>query len=188
MSRVGMRPIDVADGVKVDINDGGILVAGPKGSLTGKIPLSISVEFADGQILVKRLQETKRSGALHGLTRALIANMVTGVEKGVEKGLEMRGISYRGEYREKERELSLFVGFSHPVVFSIPDGIDIEVIKRPPVAQMAITRIMVRGIDKALVGEICARLRAASPPEPYKGKGIRNLGEYVRKKAGKRAV
>ncbi len=186
MSRVGKKPIDVPGGVKIEIKSEEILVKGPKGALTRTIPSLISVELVDGQIQVKRLQEIKRARELHGLIRTLIANMVTGVEKGFEKGLEMRGIGYRGECKGKE--LSLSIGFSHPVVFPIPEGIDIEVIKRPSVAQMAVINIMVRGIDKELVGQTCAKVRAADPPEPYKGKGIRNMGEYVRKKAGKRAV
>jgi large subunit ribosomal protein L6 len=177
MSRIGNKPIPVPDGVTVTIEPELVRVKGPKGELSERIARDISVEQADGEILVKRPTDRGDHRALHGLTRTLIANMVTGVTEGYEKRLEIQGVGYRAQLKGKALELS--VGFSHPVSIEPPEGIAFEV-PQP-------TQVVVKGISKQLVGEIAARVRKVRPPEPYKGKGIRYEGEYVRRKVGKRA-
>jgi large subunit ribosomal protein L6 len=153
------------------------MVNGPLGELTQKIPLRMKVEQSDGQIVVSRPTDRGDDRALHGLTRSLVANMVEGVTKGFEKRLEIQGVGYRAALRGQSLELS--VGFSHPVVVEPPAGITFEV--------PAATEIIVKGIDKQQVGQTAAEIRSVRPPEPYKGKGIRYEGEYVRRKVGKRA-
>jgi large subunit ribosomal protein L6 len=153
------------------------MVNGPLGELTQKIPLRMKVEQADGQIVVSRPTDRGDDRALHGLTRSLVANMVEGVTKGFEKRLEIQGVGFRAALRGQSLELS--VGFSHPVVVEPPAGITFEV--------PAATEIIVKGIDKQQVGQTAAEIRSVRPPEPYKGKGIRYEGEYVRRKVGKRA-
>ena len=177
MSRIGKKPIRVPDTVTVTIEPEVVRVAGPGGTLEERISRDISVEKSDGELLVKRPTDRGEHRALHGLTRSLIANMVEGVTEGFEKRLEIQGVGYRARLQGKALELS--VGYSHPVSVAAPDGIEFEV----PVP----TQIVVRGIDKQLVGEIAARIRRSRPPEPYKGKGIRYAGEHVRRKVGKRA-
>ncbi len=175
MSRVGKNPIPIPDGVKVDICEGRITVEGPKGKAEKVFHPRMKVEAKDGQIWVRRSTDSKMDRSLHGLTRTLIANMVVGVTQGYTKELEIRGVGYRAQLKGKSLELLL--GFSSPVDFSLPDEIKVEVPKP--------TQIIVRGIDKQVVGEVSAEIRAILKPEPYKGKGIRYKGEYVRRKAGK---
>ena len=177
MSRIGKKPIEIPAGVSVSVSSGRVMVNGPLGELSQQIPQRMQVEQADGEILVKRPTERGDDRALHGLTRSLVANMVEGVTKGFEKRLEIQGVGYRAALRGQALELS--VGFSHSVVVDPPAGITFEV----PTA----TEVVVKGIDKQQVGQTAAEVRAVKPPEPYKGKGIRYVGEYVRRKVGKRA-
>ena len=177
MSRIGRKPVTVPDGVTVDIKPGMVSVKGPKGELSQALSPDMKVTQSDGTLTVDRPTDRGEHRALHGLTRSLIANMVTGVTDGYEKRLEIQGVGYRARLQGKALELS--VGYSHPVSVSAPDGIDFEV----PVP----TQVVVRGIDKQLVGETAARIRRTRPPEPYKGKGVRYAGEHVRRKVGKRA-
>ena len=177
MSRIGKQPIELPSGVNVAISPGRVQVNGPLGELSQNVPARMQVEQDDGNLLVKRPTERGDDRALHGLTRSLIANMVEGVTKGFEKRLELQGVGYRATLRGSDLELN--VGFSHPVVVKPPQGISFEV-PEP-------TSVLVKGIDKQQVGEIAAQVRKVRPPEPYKGKGIRYEGEYVRRKVGKRA-
>jgi large subunit ribosomal protein L6 len=177
MSRIGKQPIEIPDGVNVAVDPGRVTVNGPLGELTQKVPVRIKVEKEDGQLVVKRPSDRGDDRALHGLTRSLVANMVEGVTRGFEKRLEIQGVGYRAALRGTALELN--VGFSHPVVVDAPAGITFEVPTQ--------TEIVVKGIDKQQVGEIAAEVRDVRPPEPYKGKGIRYTGEYVRRKVGKRA-
>jgi large subunit ribosomal protein L6 len=153
------------------------MVNGPLGELAQQVPQRISIEQADGEIVVSRPTDRGEDRALHGLTRSLVANMVEGVTKGFEKALEIQGVGYRASMRGADLELN--VGYSHPVVMKAPDGVSFDV----PVP----TQVIVKGIDKQRVGQVAAEIRAVRPPEPYKGKGIRYAGEYVRRKVGKRA-
>jgi large subunit ribosomal protein L6 len=178
MSRVGSTPITVPSGVEVTVTDGVVEVNGPKGDLSQTIDPRITVSVDDGVVTLKRSDEERQSRALHGLSRALINNMVIGVTEGYAKELQAVGVGYRAVLRGSTLELQ--VGFSHPVTIEAPDGIEFEV-PEP-------TRIFVRGIDKQLVGQVAADIRAVRPPEPYKGKGIRYVDEYVRRKAGKAGV
>jgi large subunit ribosomal protein L6 len=177
MSRIGRQPIPVPSGVNIAIDPGRIMVNGPLGELTQDVPVRIKVERQDDQLVVTRPTDRGEDRALHGLTRSLIANMVEGVTKGFEKRLEIQGVGYRAALRGTSLELN--VGYSHPVVIEPPQGIAFEV----PVP----TQVLVKGVDKQQVGEIAAEVRKVRPPEPYKGKGIRYEGEYVRRKVGKRA-
>ena len=177
MSRIGKKPIEVPEGVTVAIEPGLVSVKGPKGELSHAVSAEMKVTQANGKLTVERPTDRGEHRALHGLTRSLIANMVEGVTDGYEKRLEIHGVGYRARLSGNALELS--VGYSHPVSVIAPEGIEFEV--------PAPTQIVVRGIDKQLVGEIAARIRRARPPEPYKGKGIRYVGEHVRRKVGKRA-
>ncbi len=177
MSRIGKAPIELPAGVEVAVAPGRVSVRGPLGQLTQDVPQRMKVEQADGQIVVSRPTDRGPDRSLHGLTRTLIANMVEGVTKGFEKRLELQGVGYRASLRGTALELS--VGFSHLVVRDAPEGITFEV----PTP----TEIVVKGIDKQQVGQVAAEVRRVRPPEPYKGKGIRYQGEYVRRKVGKRA-
>jgi large subunit ribosomal protein L6 len=177
MSRIGRRPIEVPTSVTVSIDPGRVMVAGPLGTLQQQVPQRMQIEQSDGEITVSRPTERGEDRALHGLTRTLIANMVEGVTKGFEKRLEIQGVGYRAALRGTSLELN--VGYSHSVVKDAPAGITFEV--------PAPTQIVVKGIDKQQVGQIAAEIRKVRPPEPYKGKGIRYEGEYVRRKVGKRA-
>jgi large subunit ribosomal protein L6 len=177
MSRIGKQPIEIPDGVNVAVDPGRVTVNGPLGELTQNVPARMKIDKEDGQLLVKRPTERGDDRALHGLTRSLVANMVEGVTKGFEKRLEIQGVGYRATMRGTALELN--VGFSHPVVIDAPAGITFEI--------PAQNEIIVKGIDKQLVGEIAAEIRDVRPPEPYTGKGIRYAGEYVRRKVGKRA-
>jgi len=177
MSRIGKQPIEIPDGVNVAVDPGRVTVNGPLGELTQNVPVRMLIEKEDGQLVVKRPTERGDDRALHGLTRSLVANMVEGVTNGFEKRLEIQGVGYRASLRGTDLELN--VGYSHPVVIDAPAGITFEVPTQ--------TEILVKGIDKQQVGEIAAEIRDVRPPEPYKGKGIRYQGEYVRRKVGKRA-
>jgi large subunit ribosomal protein L6 len=177
VSRIGKSPIEVPGGVSVSISPGRVMVNGPLGELTQQVPQRIKVEESDGQLLVTRPTERGEDRALHGLTRTLVANMVEGVTKGFSKSLEIQGVGYRASLRGADLELN--VGYSHAVVKKAPQGITFEV-PQP-------TQVIVKGIDKQKVGQVAAEVRAVRPPEPYKGKGIRYEGEYVRRKVGKRA-
>ena len=177
MSRIGRKPITLPDGVSVVVRPGVVTVDGPKGQLAQAVPARMQIEERDGEIVVTRPTERGEDRALHGLTRTLIANMVEGVTNGFEKRLEIQGVGYRASLRGTALELA--VGYSHPVVKEAPEGITFEV--------PAPTQIVVRGNDKQQVGQIAAEIRKVRPPEPYKGKGIRYEGEYVRRKVGKRA-
>lgn len=178
MSRVGKKPILIPSQVKVQIEGRQITVTGPKGELSQAIHPSMQVEMDQDQLVIKRPLDNTFHRALHGLTRSLIANMVTGVISEYQKSLEIRGIGYKAELRGGKLNLSL--GLSHPILFSPPEGIKIE-LNGP-------NKIRVSGIDKQLVGQVAAKIRSFRPPEPYKGKGIRYEGETVRKKAGKTAT
>jgi large subunit ribosomal protein L6 len=177
MSRIGNKPIELPAGVSVSLSPGRVMVNGPLGELSQNVPQRISIEQRDGELVVTRPTERGEDRALHGLTRSLVANMVEGVTKGFEKTLEIQGVGYRAAMRGADLELN--VGFSHAVVKKAPQGISFEV-PQP-------TQIVVKGIDKQRVGQVAAEVRAVRPPEPYKGKGIRYAGEYVRRKVGKRA-
>jgi large subunit ribosomal protein L6 len=177
MSRIGRQPIELPTGVNVSISPGRVMVNGPLGELSQQVPTRMKVEQSDGAITVTRPTERGDDRALHGLTRTLIANMVEGVTKGFEKRLELQGVGYRAALQGAD--LRLDVGYSHPVVHKARQGITFEV--------PAPTQIVVKGVDKQLVGQTAAEIRKVRPPEPYKGKGIRYEGEYVRRKVGKRA-
>src|SRR6266550_2876180 len=177
MSRIGKQPIELPSGVNVAISPGRVQVNGPLGELSQNVPARMQIDQDDGTLVVKRPTERGDDRALHGLTRSLVANMVEGVTNGFEKRLDIQGVGYRASLRGTALELN--VGYSHPVVIDAPAGITFEV----PVQ----TEVVVKGIDKQQVGEIAAEIRDVRKPEPYKGKGIRYRGEYVRRKVGKRA-
>jgi large subunit ribosomal protein L6 len=177
MSRIGRQPIEVPAGVNVAISPGRVQVNGPLGELDQVVPQRMAIEQQDGQILVTRPTDRGQDRALHGLTRTLVANMVEGVTKGFEKKLEIQGVGYRATL--KGTDLELAVGYSHAVTIKPRAGVTFEV----PVP----TQVVVKGTDKQVVGQTAAEIRKVRPPEPYKGKGIRYEGEYVRRKVGKRA-
>ncbi len=177
MSRIGRKPISVPEAVTVEVAPGRVAVKGPKGELQQSLSVEMKVEQSDGVLTVDRPTNRGEHRALHGLTRSLIANMVEGVTDGFEKRLEIQGVGYRAQLKGKNLELAL--GYSHPVAIKAPEGIEFEV-PQP-------TEIIVRGIDKQLVGQVAADIRKRRPPEPYKGKGIRYRGEHVARKVGKRA-
>jgi large subunit ribosomal protein L6 len=177
MSRIGKKPIVVPAGVIVSVDPGRVTVAGPKGELRQVVPQRMKITEEDGTVLVSRPTERGEDRALHGLTRTLIANMVEGVTEGFEKRLEIQGVGYRATLSGTTLELS--VGYSHIVRIVPREGVTFEV----PIP----TQVVVRGIDKQVVGQTAAEIRKVRPPEPYKGKGIRYEGEYVRRKVGKRA-
>jgi large subunit ribosomal protein L6 len=177
MSRIGRQPVGVPSGVDVKLDGVHLVVKGPKGQLEMDVHPEMQVSVDDGEVNVTRPSDNKEHRALHGLTRALINNMVTGVTDGFERKLEIVGVGYRAEAKGKGLTLSL--GFSHTIDYPAPEGIEFEV-PQP-------TNIVVRGIDKQKVGQVAAEIRAFRPPEPYKGKGVRYAGEHVRRKAGKAA-
>ncbi len=176
MSRIGRKLIEIPQGVTVEVNGREVIVKGPKGPLTCKFEHEIGVKVEENNVKVEVLGETKRSTALWGLTRALIANMVKGVTEGFEKKLELVGVGYRAK-QVSPSEITLTVGFSHQVDFKAPEGIQLTLVDN--------THITVTGADKQLVGMVAADIRKIRKPEPYKGKGIRYEGEVVRRKAGK---
>jgi large subunit ribosomal protein L6 len=177
MSRIGKSPIMIPDGVTITIEPARVAVAGPLGSLQQQVPTRMKIELADGILTVTRPTERGEDRALHGLTRTLVANMVEGVTKGFEKKLEIQGVGYRAQLKGTDLELN--VGYSHPVLIKPRTGITFDV----PTP----TEIVVKGTDKQMVGQTAAEIRKVRKPEPYKGKGIRYEGEYVRRKVGKRA-
>jgi len=178
VSRVGKAPIQIPSGVTINLAGNLVTAKGPKGELSVKLHPDIKISMEDSTVKVKRANNSKLQRSLHGLSRTLIANIVEGVNKGYEKRLEIVGVGYRAETRGKSLLLSL--GYSHQIAFRPPEGVMVN--------NEGNTVIVVRGIDKALVGQIAAKIRSLRPPEPYKGKGIRYAGEVVRKKAGKTAA
>lgn len=178
MSRIGRQPVEIPDGVEVSVSGRTVTVKGPEGELEMDAHPDMSVAVADGEVRVARPADLPRLRALHGLTRSLISNMVEGVTEGYEKTLEIQGVGYRA--RKQGRTLTMDLGFSHPVEYDPPEGVDVEC--PDP------TTIVVSGPDKQLVGQTAAEIRGFRPPEPYKGKGIRYRDEQVRRKAGKTAV
>jgi large subunit ribosomal protein L6 len=177
MSRIGKKPIPIPDGVKIQIEETAVRAEGPKGKLAQPIPPGMKAAVDGKQLLITRGDDSRTARAIHGLTRSLVANMVTGVKDGFERKLEIVGIGYRAQMQGKSIQFAL--GYSHPVIFPLPDGITAEIEK-----QVALT---LRGADKALLGQTAAKLRALRKPDPYKGKGIRYAGEVVRRKVGKKA-
>jgi large subunit ribosomal protein L6 len=175
MSRIGRKPIAYPKEVRIEIKDRHILIEGPKGKLNWDLPGRISAETKENFIFVKSASSAKVDKSLHGLSRALIANMVTGVVEGYVKELEIQGVGFRAQLQGNT--LNMQIGFSHPVNVAIPDGIKLEVPKP--------TNIVIRGVDKQKVGQLASEIRAIYPPEPYKGKGIRYTGEQVKRKVGK---
>lgn len=178
MSRIGKQPIDIPAKVEVSVQGSTVTVKGPKGNLERTVTDRVTVKVEDDKVIVERVDEERASRAQHGLFRALIANMIVGVSDGYSKELAIQGVGYRAAMKGSNLELQ--VGFSHSVLLETPEGVSIEV-PEP-------TKIMVSGIDKELVGQTAANIRKVKPPEPYKGKGIRYVGEYVRRKAGKAGV
>jgi large subunit ribosomal protein L6 len=182
MSRIGKNPISVPAGVTIDVDKSNVVtVKGPKGTLTQQIDPDLEIKIEDDELTVVRPTEQKRHRAMHGLYRTLVNNMVVGVTQGYEKKLQVVGVGYRAD--AKGKQLTLALGFSHPVLFVMPDEIDVEaetVRGKDPI-------IVLKSIDKQLIGQVAAKIRALRPPEPYKGKGIRFEGEIIRRKAGKTA-
>ncbi|MEM9806027.1 MAG: 50S ribosomal protein L6 [Cyanobacteria bacterium P01_D01_bin.56] len=175
MSRIGKKPVPVPSGVTVSIDNQSVVIKGPKGELSRILPAEVSITQEGEEIVVTRNGDSRTSRAYHGLSRTLIANMIEGVSKGFEKRLEIKGVGYRAAVKGKTLNMNL--GYSHPVEFEPPAGIEFKVESN--------TNVIVSGIDKELVGTMAAKIRDARPPEPYKGKGVRYLGEMVRRKAGK---
>jgi large subunit ribosomal protein L6 len=178
VSRIGRKPVPTVKGIKIEKKDGVVKISGPKGELVANIPTSISMDVKDDHILLTRSSDIKEQRALHGTWRALVSNMVKGVSEGFHKKLEIVGVGYKAELKGKKVQFAL--GYSHPILFEPPVGIKIEI----PIP----TNIIISGIDKQLVGQVAAKLRSFRPPEPYKGKGVKYEGEYIRRKAGKAAA
>lgn len=182
MSRIGFAPINLTDSVSVDIGSNNfVTVKGPKGELSLQVNPEINLSLNDSELTVSRPTEQKRHKSMHGLYRSLINNMVVGVSEGYKKELEIIGVGFRAAMQNGVLELAL--GFSHPIYFVPPDGIDVTVDTK----RGKNTIVIIEGIDKQIVGQVAAKLRSLRPPEPYKGKGVRYVGEYVRRKAGKTA-
>jgi large subunit ribosomal protein L6 len=175
MSRIGKLPVAVPGGVDVRLNDGEVLVKGPKGELRQRVLPHVKVQVQDGKVIVERNGDAKEQRAAHGLTRTLVNNMIEGVSKGFRKSLEIQGVGYRAA--KSGEKLNLTLGYSHPVTYEPPKGITLSV--------EGTNKIHIDGIDKQQVGQVAAEIRELRPPEPYKGKGIRYSGEVVRKKLGK---
>jgi len=179
MSRIGKQPVEVPTGVTVEIKDGVIMIKGPKGELSQELHELVKVDVKDNVITVTRVNDSKESRSLHGLTRTLIANMVEGVTKGFEKKLEIVGIGYKAQ--AKGSKITLNIGYSHPIEYIAPKGIEIKMDEEKK------NVIVVSGINKQVVGEAAAKIRSYRKPEPYKGKGIKYIDEHIRRKAGKAA-
>lgn len=177
MSRIGKKPIPVPQGVKIAVEGNTVRVEGPKGQLSQRVPDNVSVKIESNVLTVDRSSDHRNVRALHGLTRSLLANMVHGVKDGFERKLEIVGIGYRAQLAGKNLQLAL--GYSHPVIFPLPDGVQAEIER-----QVSIT---LKGADKALLGQVAAKLRALRKPDPYKGKGIKYAEEQIRRKVGKKA-
>jgi large subunit ribosomal protein L6 len=177
MSRIGRQPVSIPQGVKVNLDGAVIRAEGPKGKLSQPVPEGLSAKIENNQLVISRSGDDRKVRALHGLARALVANMVTGVKDGFERKLEIVGIGYRAQLQGRAIQLAL--GYSHPVIFPLPEGVTAEIDR-----QVSIT---LRGADKAVLGQTAAKLRALREPDPYKGKGIRYQNEVVRRKVGKKA-
>ncbi|WP_163539061.1 50S ribosomal protein L6 [Gracilibacillus sp. YIM 98692] len=177
MSRIGFKTLEIPEGVEVKVDGNNVTVKGPKGELSRKFNPDMTIKIDDNILTVERPSDNKEHRALHGTTRSLIGNMVEGVHKGFEKALEIQGVGYRAQ--KQGEKLVVNAGYSHPVEMETQEGIEIEVPSN--------TKVVVKGIDKELVGAVAANIRSIRPPEPYKGKGIRYEGEYVRRKEGKTA-
>lgn len=177
MSRIGRKPVPVPAGIRVALEGQKVRVEGPKGALSHSVPSALTVSVKDGELLVGRSSDHRSVRALHGLTRSLLANMVQGVSQGFERKLEVVGIGYRVQLQGKNLQLSL--GYSHPILFPIPEGVEAEVEKQ--------ALVTFRGADKALLGETAAKLRSLRKPDPYKGKGVKYAEEVIRRKVGKKA-
>jgi large subunit ribosomal protein L6 len=177
MSRIGRRPVALPSGVSATTKDGGLEIKGAKGTLFEKLPTGIAVEVSDGQVKCERPDDSKDAKARHGLVRALIQNMVTGVSDGFTKELEIQGVGYRADAQGKK--LNLLLGLSHPVNMPVPEGLSVSVQENV---------IKIEGADRQAVGQFAAEIRKLRPPEPYKGKGIRYVGEQIRRKVGKANV
>ena len=177
MSRIGKKPIPIPQGVKVHVEGATVRAEGPKGKLAQPVPQGLSAKVDNGTLVIGREGDDRRVRALHGLTRSLVANMVTGVKDGFERKLEIVGIGYRAQVQGRNIQLAL--GYSHPVIFALPEGITADIDKQ--------TAITLRGADKALLGETAAKLRSLRKPDPYKGKGVKYADEYIRRKVGKKA-
>ncbi|MDD5281916.1 MAG: 50S ribosomal protein L6 [Candidatus Omnitrophica bacterium] len=175
MSRIGKKLVVIPKEVKIEVKDGVVFVEGPKGKLSRKLSDRISVEINDSQLFVKRVSDTKIDKSMHGLFRALIINMIKGVTEGYVKELEINGVGFKAAVSGDK--LNMALGFSHPVNIAIPAGVKIETPKP--------TQIVIKSSDKELIGKVASEIRAIYPPEPYKGKGVRYLGEHVKKKVGK---
>lgn len=175
MSRIGKLPIEIPKGVKITYNEPCLKVDGPKGTLSRNVMEGVALDLSETSIVVTRADDGIKSRSAHGLTRTLINNMVTGVTKGFETALEISGVGYRAEVKGDVLNLSL--GYSHPINYELPKGISVEVDK--------MTKVLVKGIDKELVGQVAAKIRGFRGPEPYKGKGIKYAGEVILRKAGK---
>ena len=186
MSRVGNKPIDLPQRVKMSIENSEVTIEGPKGKLSQKVPDVMDIAIEDGKILVTRPSDSRRMRAMHGLTRALIANMVTGVTEGFAKTLRIAGLGYKAQF--ENGTLTLQLNHSHPIVYKVPEGIDIAIERAETVQNQPEIPLTVSGIDKQLVGQVAANIRDFQPPEPYKGKGVKYLGEHIRRKAGKAAA
>jgi len=178
VSRIGRKPVVIPKGVTITASGGVIAVKGPKGNLSATVHPSIGVEVKDQEVRLSRRTDEKKDKALHGLWRAIVQNMVVGVSDGYFKKLEIVGVGYRAEMKGKK--LNLLIGYSHPILFGPPEGVKIEAPTQ--------TNITISGVDKQLVGLVAAKIRSFRPPEPYKGKGIKYEGEYIRRKAGKAAA
>jgi large subunit ribosomal protein L6 len=175
MSRIGKLPVALPSGVKVTVDAGNVRVAGPRGELRARVSPLVEVKVENGAVSVARRDDSRAARAIHGLTRKLVANMVTGVSSGFRRVLEISGVGYRAE--AKGRTLQLALGYSHPVVFALPDGVEVKVDKQ--------TVVTLEGADRQVLGETAAAIRKLRPPEPYKGKGIKYAEETIRRKAGK---
>jgi len=178
LSRIGKMPIPIPQGTEVEIEGNRVTAKGPKGELTQEFHPDMIIGVEEGSLVVKRPSDSGMHRSLHGLTRTLIANMVEGVTNGYEKSLEIHGVGYRAVAKDKDLEMTL--GFSHPILVMAPEGIEFEVVTP--------TKLRVKGIDKQKVGQMAAKIRALRKPDPYKGKGVRYAGEYIKRKAGKTAV
>jgi len=176
MSRIGKMPVSLPAGVSLKVQKMDVEVKGPKGTLHTPLPPGIGCKVEEGRAVLTRTTEQKRERAFHGMARALLANAVKGVSEGFSRDLEIQGIGYKAQIQGKKLEMAL--GFSHPVVYPVPDGVSIAV-------DTKVGRISITGTDKQKVGQVAAEIRGIKPPEPYKGKGIRYVGEYVKKKVGK---
>ena len=177
MSRIGKLPVDIPANISLTLNNNLLEIKGPKGTLKKQLNTKVNIEHKDNQLVITRKNDSKESRSLHGLTRALVANMVEGVSDGFTKKLEIVGVGYKAEMKGKN--LALTIGYSHPIVIAVPDNININT----PTPN----EIEISGIDKEIVGKIAAKIRSFREPEPYKGKGIKYTGEYIRRKAGKTA-